>query len=207
MDGKEIIYIGDPMCSWCYGFAGVIREIRKNFRDRAGFRLVMGGLRPDGTHVVDDRYRTFLRGHWQEIGRRTGQPFDLSILDATGWIYDTEKPCRAVVVVRHLRPDLEWDYFAAAQQGFYRDNHDPNDPRSFARLAAAFGIDEREFLDAYGDERMIAATRDDFAYARSIGVNSFPTVVVEDRRGLAALTIGYRPYDDLVDPLEDWLNG
>lgn len=202
---KEIIYFGDPMCSWCYGFTNVIQEVRARYADRAKTTLVMGGLRPDGTHIVDDRYRNFLRGHWQEISERTGQPFDLTILENTGWIYDTEKACRAVVVVRRLRPELEWAYFAAVQRGFYEQNHNPNDPVSFARIAENLGIDRKTFLEAYGDAESIEATQEDFRHARSLGVDSFPTVLVRDGRGLAALTIGYRPLPALVGPLERWL--
>lgn len=202
---KEIIYIGDPMCSWCYGFTNVIQAIRGEYANRAKVTLVMGGLRPDGTHVVDDRYRDFLRGHWQEISHRTGQPFDLSILNNTGWIYDTEKACRAVVTMRRLKPDVEWDYFAATQKGFYHNNHDPNDPESFARIAEAFMINQREFLQYYRDQAIIEETQHDFRLAKSMGVDSFPTVLVRDERGMAALTVGYRPLEQLSGKLDQWL--
>lgn len=203
---KQIIYIGDPMCSWCYGFTKVIQRICKDFKDRATTTLVMGGLRPDGTHVVDDSYRNFLREHWSEIGERTKQPFDLSILNTTGWIYDTEKACRAVVVMRLLKPEAEWEFFAAAQEGFYHYNHNPNSPESFARIAEGFDIGQEAFLEAYRDEKIIRATKADFEWARSVGVNSFPTVLVRDDRGIRPLTIGYRPFEQLVGPLESWLN-
>ena len=202
---KEVIYVGDPMCSWCYGFTNVIQGLRSKFKDGANFRLVMGGLRPDGTHVADENYTTFLRGHWQEIEERTGQPFRLSILDRTGWIYDTEKACRAVVAIRRLAPERQWEYFAAAQKSFYHDNHDPNDPTSFARIAERFDIASADFLEAYQDSETVAATHEDFRWARTSGVNSFPTVLVRDDRGLAALTIGYRPLEMLERPLETWL--
>ncbi|MGE4452266.1 DsbA family protein [Castellaniella sp.] len=205
MTPKRIIYFGDPMCSWCYGFTNSIQELRARYGDRADIILVMGGLRPDGTHVVDDHYRNFLRRHWQEIGERTDQPFDLAILDETGWIYDTEKACRAVVTMRRLNPEIEWEFFAATQHGFYFHNHDPNDPASYARIAETFGMDAAVFLEAYADPASIAATQADFRRARDIGVNSFPTVLVEDENGLAALTVGYRPFSELAPPLERWL--
>lgn len=202
---KEIIYIGDPMCSWCYGFTDVIQSIRRNWMDRVKVSLVMGGFRPDGTHVVTEEYRDFLRGHWTEVSNRTGQPFDLSILNNTGWIYNTEKPCRAVVTMRNLMPEVEWEYFSAVQKGFYHENRDPNNPASFADVAAAFGIDEQCFLHAYEAPGTIEETQRGFAWARSIGVNSFPTVVLRDERGLAALTVGYRPLEVLEDALGRWL--
>lgn len=202
---KEIIYIGEPMCSWCYGFTNVIQALRENYKERAKVSLIMGGFRPDGSHMVDESYSQFLKGHWQEVGHRTGQPFDLSILNQTGWIYNTERPCRAVVVMRHLKPEVEWEYFAAVQRGFYYMNHDPNDPCSFARIAAAFGIDEETFLEAYNDESLIKVTQNEFAWARSLGVNSFPTVLFRDHRGFGVLTIGYRPLESLESVLDGWL--
>ena len=202
---KEIIYIGDPMCSWCYGFTDIIQTIKEKYKDRAKVTLVMGGLRPDGTHVVDDDYRNFLKEHWTEISMRTGQPFDLSILDSTGWIYDTEKPCRAVVVMRRMKPEVEWEYFAATQKAFYHMNHNPNDPESFARIAATFGIDEQTFLHAYSDETNIEATQQDFNWAKKAGVSGFPTVLLSDEQGLSALTVGYRSLSSLEQVLDKWI--
>lgn len=205
MTEKEIIYVGDPMCSWCYGFTEVIRGLREQAGGRAKLSLVMGGLRPDGTHVVTEEYRDFLKEHWSEIGARTGQPFSFGILDATGWIYDTEKACRAVVTMRLLQPGSQWDYFAEAQRGFYRDNHNPNEPASFARIAERFGIGSQTFLDAYLGSEARQATQRDFEWARSVGINGFPTVVLRDQQGLAALTVGYRPLAQLAPALEGWL--
>lgn len=204
---KEVIYIGDPMCSWCYGFTAVIHELREKYGDRVNFSLVMGGLRPDGTHVVDQRYSDFLKDHWREIGERTGQPFNLSILENTGWIYDTEKACRAVVVSRTLRPGSEWDYFAAAQRGFYRDNHDSHDPEAFATIAERLDIDRAEFLRAYSSREAVEATQRDFGWARSAGIDGFPTVVLRDDHEMAALTVGYRPLAQLEPSLDRWLAG
>ena len=43
---KHLLYIADPMCSWCYGFAPVITEIAQRLAGLAPVRVVMGGLRP-----------------------------------------------------------------------------------------------------------------------------------------------------------------
>lgn len=100
---------------------------------------------------------------------------------------------------------MEWEYFAAAQRGFYSENHDPNDPASFARIAETFDIDRERFLEAYGDAKIIEATRADFDFARNVGVNSFPTVLLSDGKRLAALTMGYQRLPALVAPLDHWL--
>ncbi|MFQ5676672.1 MAG: hypothetical protein ACE5G1_12310 [bacterium] len=65
----EIIYIGDPMCSWCWGFAPVLDQIIEKFGDRAGFRIIVGGLRP-GEHaqLMTDEVKSYIRTHWQQLG-------------------------------------------------------------------------------------------------------------------------------------------
>jgi len=41
-----LIYIGDPMCSWCYGLANEWETTYKTFEQEANIELIMGGLRP-----------------------------------------------------------------------------------------------------------------------------------------------------------------
>lgn len=201
----EIVYVGDPMCSWCFGFAPVIQDLHARYGGKTRMTLRMGGLHPGNDYVVENRYREFLRAHWIEIGQRTGQKFRLDILDREPWIYDTELACRAVVAVRRLRPDAEWAYMPLIQAGFYTHNRDPHDPDTFAGPAQELGISRQEFLAAYHDPAVRRETTRDFAWARSMGINGFPTVVMHDARGWALLTGGYRPVEQLDQPLADWI--
>ena len=45
MSHRFLVYFADPMCSWCYGFSPVIREIADHFGERLPVEVVMGGLR------------------------------------------------------------------------------------------------------------------------------------------------------------------
>lgn len=201
----EIIYVGDPMCSWCYGFAPVMQALFYKYKKQVTMTLKLGGLHPGNSYIVDERYRNFLLGHWAEVAERTGQTFSFGILDELGWIYDTEKACRAVAVVRGLRPGSEYPYFAAIQEGFYASNRDPHDPNTFATAAEGIGIDRQVFLNAYDDHAFKEETAKDFAWAQAMGVTGFPTVLVKDARGLAVLTRGYQPITALEGSLENWL--
>ncbi|TAK48469.1 MAG: DsbA family protein [Xanthobacteraceae bacterium] len=201
----ELIYIGDPMCSWCFGFAPVVQGLYARHKHEMTMTLKMGGLHPGNDYVVEGEYRRFLRAHWMEIGQRTGQEFSLDILDRGPWIYDTEKACRALVTVRRLKPGAEWVYMPLIQAGFYTHNRDPHDPNSFAIPAAEIGIDHDAFLAAYEDPETRAETAADFHWSRSMGVNGFPTVLVRDDRGFALLTNGYQPIERLEGPLANWI--
>ena len=43
----RLLYVVDPMCSWCYGFAPVLDAVRGKLRADVSMDLVMGGLAPD----------------------------------------------------------------------------------------------------------------------------------------------------------------
>ncbi len=205
---KQLIYVGDPMCSWCWGFAPVKRRIEEQCEGRAEVSLAVGGLRPFTTEPQDDQRKAFLREHWQEIGDKTGQPFAFHLLDRDDFVYDTEPASRAAVVVRHLDGQAKaLDFFSELQRAFYADNADVTEAATLTALARDFGVDGDAFAERLETEEMRQATIEDFQLARSLGVTGFPTVVVKDDQGYAYLTVGYQPYEQLGSLLDAWLDG
>ena len=102
----HLLYIADPMCSWCWGFAPVIAEIRERFMARLPVHLVMGGLRPGTSRQMDETSKVETRHHWEHVQEASGQPFDFGFFDREGFVYDTEPAARAVVVLRRAGPEL-----------------------------------------------------------------------------------------------------
>ena len=96
---QRLIYIMDPMCSWCWGFAPVIAAIQQAYPDLP-LHLVAGGLRPGVTDPMQDSARQALTEHWQAVGRTSGQPILTPDVLPAGFVYNTEPACRALVVAR-----------------------------------------------------------------------------------------------------------
>ena len=45
----ELIYVGDPMCSWCWGMAPALQAFAAHaLQQELAFSVVLGGLRPGG---------------------------------------------------------------------------------------------------------------------------------------------------------------
>ena len=77
MDGLQLIYFADPMCSWCYGFSPVVRAMRQRFGEVLPMRLIMGGLRPGTADPMPEAARRNLVRHWgrdRGDGRRSLLP-------------------------------------------------------------------------------------------------------------------------------------
>ena len=205
---KQLIYVGDPMCSWCWGFSPIKRALEEQARGRAELIFVAGGLRPGTTEAMDEERKSFLRHHWADVGTRTGQPFAFTILERDDFVYDTEIPCRAAVTARHLDGnETALEFFAQLQHAFYAENRDVTEPEVLTGLATAVGLDAGAFAEAFASDEMKAATIADFQFAQSLGVTGFPTVVAKDESGYAYLTLGYQPYENLRDLFEAWLDG
>ena len=143
---KELIYVGDPQCSWCWGFAPVKGQIEDLCRGRAVLSLVVGGLHADWTAPADAERKAFLRDHWREVGERTGQPFKYDILDVDGLTYGTEASCRAAVTVRQMDGNqAALNLFTGLQRAYYADSRDVTSPDVLADIAAEFGHDRDAF--------------------------------------------------------------
>lgn len=170
---KRILYIADPMCSWCWGFSPVIAEIARVGGARAPVRLVVGGLRPGETRPMDERGKAYVRHHWEQVRASTGQPFDFGFFDRDGFIYDTEPACRAVVAVRSLAPNFALAYMAAVQHAFYAENQDVTREGTVADVAETVGLSRHEFLVVYRAPQVAEATRADFALAPALCISGF----------------------------------
>ena len=202
----RLVYFADPMCSWCYGFAPVIAALAERFEARLPLDLVMGGLRAGNTEPMRQQDKDYIRSAWTRVGAATGQPFDMGFFAREGFVYDTEPACRAVVTARRLMPHMALPFMARIQQAFYAESRDMTAAQTIAEVAEEAGFDRAGFAQAFASPEVRNETFRDFLTAQSLGIRGFPTLIAgSEERGYALLTNGYRPLEDLAEPLERWL--
>ena len=194
----NLIYVGDPMCSWCYGFAAPLDQLLADPQDAAPLQLalVMGGLRPFTTEPITPERANELAGHWHHVAQASGQPFTPApdtAIHQPGFIYDTEPASRATVTVRSLWPKLVWRYFKAVQHAFYAEGRNVTGPGVLADIAEAHGIPRAEFAQAFASQAMRDATLADFQQSQSWGIRGFPTLVAEHGDHLHLVGSGFMP--------------
>lgn len=207
MARATLIYVGDPLCSWCYGFGPEIRAVHAALGERAGLRVIVGGLRPYTAAPMDDALKRYLREAWQNVAQASGLPFNFALLERDDFVYDTEPACRAVVAARSLRADAALPVFLAIQEAFYRDNRDPTRADNLADIAQAAGLEREAFLASFESEHMKQATRQDFTATRGLGVRGFPTVLLSRDGDLALIAGGFARAAKMLETLESALAG
>lgn len=207
MTGPHLVYVADPMCSWCWGFSPVIEAVRRRYGDTLPVRPMMGGLRPQTTRPMDAAAKQTIRTHWEHVHEATGQPFDWAFFDREGFVYDTDPAARAVVIARRtgLAPAL--DMLRAVQHAFYAENRDVTDPAVLADLARAAGADRDGFLAAFDGDDARQETWRDYGISHQAGITGFPTLLAGEGGGMpyAPVTRGYQPADGILPALDRWL--
>lgn len=199
----EIVYVGDPLCSWCWGIAPDLEKLRTTYAGEVPFKVVMGGLRPFINEPMSRKFKEFLRHHWEEVGARSGQPFCFDLLDGEdAFVYDTEPPCRAVVTVRGLNPDHAFDFFKRVQHDFYAENQDTNNPETYLPLLEGTQIHPDTFLATFNDEATRKATMADFVWAKESGIGSFPSVIARVGEDWHQVAIGYANAETMINRFE-----
>lgn len=205
MSEQRFVYFADPMCSWCYGFAPVISALTDRFEGRLTLQVVMGGLRAGHAAPMRAEDKDYIRDAWTRVGAATGQPFDFSFLGREAFIYDTEPACRAVVTARRLLPRLALPFMGRIAQAFYAENRDMTSTEEIAKVAEEAGFDGQEFTNAFLGAEARNETFRDFLAAQELGVSGFPTLIAgSEKNGYALVTNGYRPLEDVLEPLERW---
>lgn len=203
----KLIYVADPMCSWCYGFGPELTTLLNGIPDTQ-VEIVLGGLRAYNTELMDEELKATLLSHWEKVEQASGLPFSKAGLSHTGFIYDTEPACRAVVVARMLAPERALAVFHAIQHGFYAEGLDTTKGDVLAKISVdalnknGGNIAQTDFLAVWSSEEAITATNNDFLQIQRWGVTGFPTLVLEHGGELHLVTSGFVRTEDLIERLQ-----
>ena len=184
----ELLYVADPMCSWCYGFSAGLEAVRAELLPGVGVRLVMGGLAPDSEEPMDAATAAYVQRAWRAVEAATGARFEHAFWDGRNRPRRSTWPaCRAVVAAGDRGPEL----FAAIQRAFYREARDPSDPAVLVALAVELGLGAEAFAAALEAPSTHAALAADFALRDRLGATGFPSLGIRDEAGERLLVRGW----------------
>lgn len=194
---KEIIAVLDPMCSWCWGFAPVLEKIKENLPADTKLSICMGGLRSSGEQNWTEEFRSYLKENWDNVNRYTAQNFNIKLLEKKDFDYNTEPSCRAVLCVKTMDESKVLSFMHHLQKAFYEEALDITQTDIILDIVKQEGLDEQIFSSLFESKKIIEATLGDKYKARSMGANSFPSLVFIDLEGHLYVLKGYKDYEDI----------
>lgn len=173
----RLIYIHDPMCSWCWGFRPSFERLRKDLPAHVTTARLLGGLAPDSEAPMPVAMRHRLEQTWRTIQLRIpGGVFNFDFWRNCRPRRSTWPACRAVIAARRLDPAAEEPMIAAIQRAYYLQARNPSDRDTLIALAGELGLSGSAFaalLDAADTQDTLAA---EIGTARRLGADSFPSL-------------------------------
>ncbi|MGC0416931.1 DsbA family protein [Embleya sp. AB8] len=194
----KLIYVFDAYCGWSYGFAPTLAEITARHPELP-VEVVSGGLFT-GPRAVPVREFGYIQGANAQIGERTGVTFGAAYerLIADGsFVMDSLDAARGVAVLRQAAPERAVQLAMDVQTAFYRDGLSLSAADTFARIAAAAGLDPAAVRAAFDAPAARHAAEADFRRAAELGVTAYPTLLVQDGARLAVLAVGHAEPDPI----------
>jgi len=198
-EARELVYVHDPMCSWCWGFRPTLDRLLASLPATYRVRTLLGGLAPDSTEPMPQEMRHYLQDTWRRIQQRIpGTRFNFGFWQQCTPRRSTWPACRAVIAAREQDPAMEWPMIGAIQQAYYLQARNPSDDTTLIALAAGLGLDEQAFaqsLNAGGTQRVLDS---EIAEARRIGADSFPSLRIGNGKTHRPLTIDYTRVEPML---------
>lgn len=173
-----LYYVMDPMCSWCWAFRPVFDDVVRALPEGVSVRHVMGGLAPDSDEPMPEPMQQHLQKIWKGIAAQTGARFNFEFWTRCRARRSTWPACRAVIAAARQDEEKALEMIEAIQHAYYLQARNPSDRETLVALAGEIGLDAARFeadLDSPQVEELLQA---DFALARRLGVEGFPTLVL-----------------------------
>ena len=179
-----LYYVHDPMCSWCWGFSPVWREIKAAVSVQLDVHYVTGGLAPDTEELMPTAMQDMLQKTWRHIEQAIpGTPFNHTFWTSNSPRRATYGACRAVLAATSQHPEFEETMIAAIQRAYYVDALNPSDDTVLVTLAADMGCDVKQFTDQLNSEKINQLLMQNIRFARLLGATGFPSLFLETRAG------------------------
>ena len=193
------------MCSWCWGFAPVMRQIMHEYAQSLTIQLVLVPFRLEQTHAMDQNLRNYVLGQWRKVHTTTGQEFDFSFNVSEQFVYNPLLVCKAIKAFAILQKNQELAFMHSLQQAFYTKSVDITVENVLIDIAHQHDIGKDLFATTLRSQQVTTLLEQDFTITDQYTVRSYPTVVIEQDAKSALTCSGYTPFSELKKQIDSWL--
>ncbi|MCU7845712.1 MAG: DsbA family protein [Candidatus Thiodiazotropha sp. (ex Monitilora ramsayi)] len=203
----HLIYIHDPMCSWCWAFRPVLEELLARLPNGMSYSRLLGGLAPDTDQPMPEELRNTLQATWRRIQEKLPETrfnFDFWTLNTPR--RSTYPACRAVIAARDLDAAKEEPMILAIQQAYYLQARNPSDEETLIALAGEIGLDAIEFERTLQSQVAQQTLETEIAQATRLGVRSFPSLILQQDKSAWPVAVDYKAADNILNTIHDILD-
>lgn len=203
----SLIYIYDPMCSWCWGFAPTWQKLQHKIYSQNLCKIDMkvGGLAPDSDQDMPADMQKFLQQTWQKISRTLGTEFNFDFWTKCQPRRSTYPACRAVLIARSF--DKEQEMLLAIQQAYYLNAQNPSDIELLIALAAQLNIPKESFAQQLVSNELNEQLLAEINFARQLPIAGFPSLVVINNGNYHSISLDYKNEQTMLREIKHIIGG
>ncbi len=203
MTEVTLYYVHDPMCSWCYAFRPVWKQVQQQLPENIRVQYVLGGLAHDSDLPMPPDTREYVQGQWRKIIESVpGTEFNFDFWKKCEPRRSTYPACRAVLLAREQGRVYETAMIHAIQDAYYREARNPSDTATLCELAQQIGLDVDAFATNLHDNLTRRVLLSEIRFARSIGGNSFPSLFLQTGGNISAVPHHYTDATVILSSLQ-----
>lgn len=193
------------MCSWCWAFRPTLATLREELPLNLEFKSLLGGLAPDSATPMPEDMQHYLQQTWHRIQQRVPDTyFNFDFWSRCQPRRSTYPACRAVIAARKQNPAAEDAMVLAIQRAYYTQARNPSLLETLIELSVEIGLDPEKFGADLTAPQIESVLRAEIAEARSLGIASFPGLVLMAGETRWPITVDYsdaRPMLEQVNTL------
>jgi putative protein-disulfide isomerase len=191
------------MCSWCWGFTNVYDQLIEGLPAEIEIRRLVGGLAADSDAPMPEPMRQMLQQTWARIEQMIpGKKFNFDFWSQCQPRRSTYPACRAVIAARAQGEQYDLIMTRQIQQAYYQQARNPSDNDTLIQLSSEIGLDSKRFANDLVDPGTQQALIDEINQARSIGIDSFPSLMLKQGSHYYRILSNYTD----VQPIFDQIN-
>ena len=196
---KKLIYVHDPMCSWCYGFSKTYMQLIENLPEDIEVVRLLGGLAADTDEIMPESTRQMVQQNWGRISEVIpGVVFNYDFWTKCQPRRATYPACRAVIAAREQGEEFDDAMTRQIQQAYYQQAQNPSENETLVELAGEIGLDQDRFLEQLTADQTHQQLLDEIATVRSIGISGFPSLVLQKDDRLKSVLVNYTDVEAML---------
>lgn len=204
---NRLIYVHDPMCSWCWGFTDTYQALVRQLPGDMIVLRLLGGLAPDSDEVMNESTQMMIQQAWQRIeqmipGKRFNYDFWIKCQPRRA----TYPACRAVIAAREQGEHYDVLMTSQIQKAYYQQARNPSDSKTLIELSAELGLDSDRFAEQLTSVETQNQLMAQISTVRSMGISGFPSLVLDLGGRLESLLVNYTDVGAMLVQIESSLD-
>jgi len=145
--------------------------------------------------------RQTIESYWFQINKVVGTKFNHDFWRNCTPRRSTYLACQATIAARSQ--GKEYAMIEAIQNAYYQRAMNPSDEETLVTLAKELELDMDRFKTDLTSNETIKLFEADLNKRRKMGVNSFPTLLLQYKKELYPISIGYNDPEKMLSQIKD----